>query len=187
MEYVLIIALTFSLCFLADKAFTKLFRSKPQHRSGTAVRLSKKYASFGLVLTAVGIAAFFSGLKGSKVLLFGGIIVVLLGVSLIVYYMTFGVYYDEDTFLLCTFGRKGRVYRYAEITHQQLFTSAGGILIELYMTDGRSVGLQASMSGVYPFMDHAFSRWCVQTGRAPESCAFHKPEESCWFPIQEDT
>ena len=38
----LIAAAVFGVCFLVDKGFTKLFRSKTQHRSGMAVRANKK-------------------------------------------------------------------------------------------------------------------------------------------------
>lgn len=188
MEFLLVVLVmggTFGLCFLADKGFTKLFRGSVQHKSGKSVRLSSKYGAFGAVLVALGIAAVFAGGKELKMLLFGGVVVLLVGVGLIVYYMTFGVYYDADTFLLSTFGKKSKVYRYADIQSQQLFTTAGGVLIELYLSDGRSLGLQASMAGTYPFLDHAFAAWCAQTGRQPEDCAFHDPENSLWFPTVE--
>ena len=38
---ILVVAGTFGLCFLLDKGYTKLFRSKAQHMSGKAVRLTK--------------------------------------------------------------------------------------------------------------------------------------------------
>ena len=41
MIYVIVIALVFLICFLLDKGFTKLFRSKPQHRSGLSVQIGK--------------------------------------------------------------------------------------------------------------------------------------------------
>ena len=39
---ILIIAVVFLLCYLADKGFTKLFRGKVQHQSGKSVRLSRR-------------------------------------------------------------------------------------------------------------------------------------------------
>ena len=101
MEFVVILlvaAATFGLCFLADRGFTKAFRGKKQHTTGLSVRLSKRYGSIGLVMAVIGLAAFFSG-KGQPVLLYGGLIVVLLGIGLIVYYMTFGVFYAVFLFL----------------------------------------------------------------------------------------
>jgi hypothetical protein len=54
------------------------------------------------------------------------------------------------------------------------------------MNDGRSVQLQAGMTGVYPFLDKAFAMWCAQKGVDPASCSFHDPQSSCWFPGVEE-
>lgn len=107
-------------------------------------------------------------------------------VCLLTYYLSFGIYYDDDTFLVSTFGRKSVTYRYGEICAQQLYVSMGNTLIELHMKNGKTVNLQASMTGVYPFMDKAFAGWLRQTGRREADCPFHDPENSCWFPKAED-
>lgn len=189
MEYlgvVLVAAVTLGLCWLVDKGFTKLFRSQAQHHSGLAVRLNKKYGAFGLILAVLGIVAIFTGARETVVLLVGGCIVALMGAALVVYYMTFGVFYDADSFLLTTFGKKSTAYQFKDIRCQQLYQSYGSVVVELQMTDGRTVHLQAAMPGVYPFLDHAFSAWCRQTGRDPENCPHHDPENHCWFPKAED-
>ena len=46
------------------------------------------------------------------------------------------------------------------------------MVVELHMTDGRTVGIQSAMTGAYPFLDHAFAAWCRQTWRDPESFPF---------------
>ncbi len=181
----LVLAITFGACYLIDKGFHKIFRNTQQHQSGKSVHLNKKYGAAGIVLTALGIAAVISGISGSKVLLVGGGIVLAMGIAFIVYYMTFGVYYDKDTFLMSTFGKKKKVYHYKDIQSQQLFKTAGGIVIDLYLADGNSLSLQATMEGVYDFLDWAFHGWCRQNMIDSETCEFHKPEESCWFPPQE--
>lgn len=178
----LVAAATFGLCFLVDKGFTKVFRGQAQHRSGLSVRLNKKYGAIGLILVVVGVGAVFTGIGDGWVLTAGGALLVVLGICLVVYYMTFGVFYDEDSFVLTTFGKKSATYRYADIQAQQLYNSYGNILIELHLSDGRTVGLQAGMVGVYPFLDHAFSAWRRQTGREEADCPFHDPANSCWFP-----
>lgn len=184
---ILVAGLTFGLCFLVDKAFTKKFRNKAQHISGRSVRLSKKYGSIGLILVALGIAAIFTGMNGSGLLLgIGGAVVALVGIGLIVYYMTFGVFYDDEGFVLTTFGKRSTTYRYDQIAGQLLYTSGGNIIVELHMKDGRTVGLQSVMPGVYPFLDAAFANWCRQTGRVPEECDFHDPDNSLWFPTMEE-
>ena len=190
MEFVLIIlvaALVFGVCYLLDKSFARAFRSKAQHRSGMAVRVNKRYAVFGLILAILGILAIFTGISDGMVLLAGGIIVLLMGAALITYYLTFGVFYDDDSFILTTFGKKSVTYRFADIRMQQLYVVQGGnIVIELHLSDGRALSLQSGMEGTYPFLDHAFTAWCRQTGLDPENCPFHDPANSLWFPTEVD-
>ena len=158
--YLAIAALVFGICFAVDKGFTQLFRNTDQHRSGLSVRPSKRYGSFGLVLFVVGLISLLLGLPADWILIVGGIVVMLVGVGLVVYYMTFGVFYDDDTFLLTTFGKRSQVYHYSDIVHQQLYLIQGGnIVIELHLKDKRAVSLQSTMEGTYPFLDHAFAAW----------------------------
>lgn len=184
----LIAAAVFGLCFAVDKAFTKLFRSKAQHRSGMAVRANKRYGLFGVILSVLGIMAVCVGIADGSVLLWGGIIVLIMGICLAVYYLSFGLFYDGETFLLSRFGKKDITYRFDQIQGQKLYLVQGGnIIIELHMTDGNTVSLQSTMDGVYPFLDTAFAAWCLQTGRDPQSCDFHDPSQSLWFPTVEET
>lgn len=177
----LVAALVFGICFLTDKGFSKLFRNKPEHKTGLSVRLNKKYGSIGLIIAVIGIAALFVK-DGGWILAVGGALLVLAGVCMVVYYMTFGLFYDEDTFVLTTFGKRSDTFHYRDIEAQQLYQSYGTVIVELYMKNGRSVQLQSGMDGMYPFMDHAFSAWLRQTGKKQEDCSFYDPENSCWFP-----
>ena len=186
LKILLVGAVTFFLCFLLDKGFTGIFRNKPQHQTGRSVRLSQRYGSIGLLLVVLSVVAIFQGWNSSKILLFCGGGVGLLGVGLIVYYMSFGIYYDEDSFVLTTFGKKSATYAYKAIQGQKLYRIAGGsILMELYLEGGRTVTLQSNMKGIYLFLDAAFSSWCSQKGIEPSDCSFHDPENSCWFPSVE--
>ena len=54
------------------------------------------------------------------------------------------------------------------------------------MSDGSAVSLQSSMEGIYTFLDTAFAAWCMQKGVDPQSCTFHDPSQSLWFPTVED-
>lgn len=176
-------AVTFGICFAFDKGLTGIFRGKKQHKTGCSVRLSQHYGGAGVVLFLLGLVAIFQGLKDSLALLIGGCVVILLGIALLVYYVSFGVYYDTDSFVLSTFGRKSVTYSFADIQAQRLYqVSGGGVIVELYLRDGRTVGLQSTMKGVYPFLDAAFEGWCEQTGTERESCTFHDPSASRWFP-----
>lgn len=175
----IIAALIFGVCFLVDKGFTKTFRGKKEHASGLSVRLSKRYGAVGLIVFILGVAALF---LYTWLMIAAGILLMLGGVALIVYYMTFGVFYDDDSFVLTTFGKKSETYRYCQIVGQQLYNSSGNVVIELYMDDGRAVQLYSAMEGVYPFLDAAFSAWLRQTGKKKENCSFYDPDNSCWFP-----
>ncbi len=190
MEYLAVLvvaAAAFGVCFLIDKGFTKLFRSQAQHASGLAVRLNKRYGAIGIVVAALGIGAVVAGIAEQGVfMIVVGAVIMLIGAALIVYYMSFGVFYDEDSFLLTTFGKRSHTYRYGEIRGQQLYTTYGTLIIEIYLTDGRTFQLQSGMSGAYAFLDKAFSRWLEQTGRSREECPFYDPENSCWFPNMEE-
>ena len=184
---VIVAALTFGLCCLFDKGYTKLFRSKAQHRTGLQVRPSKRYGSFGLILCVLGIIALFAGMGGERILLLGGAAVLLIGCVLTGYYMSYGIYYDDDSFILSSFGKGSRTYRFAHIRSQKLYLIQGGsIVVELHMEDGTAVSVQTSMEGAYAFLDHAFFRWCSQKGLDPKACDFHDPANSLWFPSEED-
>lgn len=184
---IIVAALTFGLCYLLDKGYTRLFRSKKEHRTGLQVRPSKRYASFGLVLCILGIIALFTGITGGAVLLAGGAIVLLIGCVLIGYYMCVGIFYDDDGFIRTSFGKSSRSYRFEDIRHQKLYVIQGGsVVVELHMADGNAVSIQSSMDGAYPFLDHAFSAWCRQTGRVRDNCPFHDPANCLWFPTEED-
>lgn len=183
----IIAAIIFGICYLVDKTFTKLFRSKAQHRSGKAVRANKRYGVFGVILTVIGIMAICVGITDGPVLLWGGVIVLLMGICLAVYYLSFGIFYDGESFLLSRFGKKDETYYYKNIVGQKLYLIQGGtVVVELHMADGSAVSVQSTFDGVYPFLDTAFFGWCLQSGRDPESCDFHDPSQSLWFPTVED-
>ena len=183
----LVAAVIFGICYLVDKTFAKLFRSKAQHRSGKAVRANKRYGVFGVVLTVLGILAICVGITDGPVLIWGGVFVLLMGVALAVYYLSFGIFYDEESLLLQRFGKKDLSYSYGDIVGQKLYLVQGGnIVVELHMADGSAVSVQSAFDGIYPFLDTAFAGWCRQTSRDPEDCQFHDPSQSLWFPTVED-
>lgn len=181
---IVVAAVTFGLLFLIDKGFTNTFRGQEQHKTGLSVRLPKRNGLAGIILVILAVLVLMAEFEDGQTLMrFAALLIAAVGIGLIVYYMTFGLYYDEESFILTTFGKKSTTYRFAEIKEQKLYvTTGGGIIVELHMEDGRAVGLQSSMEGVYPFLDKAFYRWCEQKGIDPNSCDFHDPDNSCWFP-----
>ena len=190
MEYLavlLVAAIVFGVCFLFDKGFEKIFRNQAQHFSGLSVRLNKRYAAFGAILIALGVAALFTGLSSGALMIVCGSLILVMGIGLVVYYATFGIFYDDKGFILTTFGKRSNTYRYRDIKGQKLYIIQGGsVVVELHMADGRTVNLQSAMTGAYPFLDHAFAAWCRQTNRNPEECAFHDTANHLWFPPVED-
>ena len=180
-------ALVFLMCWGVDKLFTKLFRSKAQHRSGMAIRASKRYGIFGVMFSVLGILGIVTGCTGDSVLTWAGLVVLLMGIALAVHYLSFGIFYDGESFLLCRFERKSQEHRYEEIVSQKLYVLTGGsTVIELTLKDGSTVSVQSTMDGVYPFMDTAFAGWCMETGRKMEDCPFYDPSKSWWFPHEEE-
>ena len=182
MTILLVALLTFALCFAVDKGFAAIFRNKAQHKTGLSVHLPKRYALACILLPVVGAAALLAGLTEKGILLYGGILLILVGAALAVYYLSFGIYYDADTFIVSTIGKKQTLYRFRDIESQQLYRSGRNVLIELFLSDGGSVTLQSSMEGAYPFLDHAFAAWCRQKNLDPADCPFHDPANSLWFP-----
>ena len=183
----LVAAAVFGVCFAVDNGFSKLFRSKAQHQSGLAVRVSKRNGVFGVGLSVIGVLAICLGITSGLALLLGGILVLLMGIGLSMYYLTHGIFYDGESFLVSTFGRKDRSYRYDQIREQTLYLIQGGnVIIELHMEDGSAVSLQSAMDGIYLFLDTAFAGWCLQKGIDPQTCEFHDPSRSWWFPHEEE-
>lgn len=190
MEYLgifLFAAVVFGICFLVDKGFAKLFRNQAQHHSGKAVRLNRKYGAFGLILFVLGLATVFAGLSGAWLLIAAGALVMILGTALVVYYMTFGIFYDAEGFVYTTFGRKSITYRYDQIRCQQLYVVQGGnVVVELHMENGKTVQIQLYLQNAEDFMNTAFAAWVQQKGLSADSCDFHDSDNSCWFPKMED-
>lgn len=188
MAYLLVIAATFGVMFLLDKGLTKLFRSRDQHRSGTAVRLKKHYGIFSLalmILGVLGIATFLA--DRNLVLLLGGLLVFPVGAVLGIYYLTHGIFYDDESFLYVSFGNNSRTYRYGDIQGQKLYEIQGGtLLVELYMADGKTVSVQLSMEGAPSFLDKAAHARMRQLGLNSHECGWFDETQGRWFPPVEE-
>ncbi len=182
----LVAALVFGVCYLVDKSFTKAFHSKALHRSGLAVRANKQYGVFGVGFGILGFLGICVGGSSNWLLLCGGAVVLVMGICLAGYYLSFGIFYDGESFLYSTFGKKDVTYFFRDIREQKLYLIQGGnVVVELHMADGTAVSVQSSMEGIYPFLDTAFAGWCLQTGRDPLNCPFYDPANHWWFPHEE--
>ena len=189
LPFVLVAAAIFGVCFLFDKGFTRIFRGTAQHLSGRSIRANKHYGGIGTVLIAIGIGALLSGLAGEWVLLVGGSIVLLLGMALVVYYLSFGIYYDDDSFVYSSFGRKSLTFRYEEICAQQVYVVQGGnIMVELHMASEKAIQVQLQFQNAEDFLNTAFLGWVRQKNldMREGDWSFHDPDNSCWFPKVEE-
>ena len=175
----------FGICFLIDRLFTRLFRNAEQYHSGLSVRLNKRYGSIGLLLCVLGVAGLFTGLSESWILVAGGAFLAVIGTALIIYYISFGIYYDPKGFIHGAFWKKNKLYRFSQIQCQQLFTNGSAIIVELHMDDGRAIQLQPAMIGASDFLDYAYERWKAEKRLSDADCAFHDTDNSCWFPPAE--
>ena len=188
MPYLLVIAATFGCMYLLDKGLTKLFRSRDQHHSGTAVRLKKHYGILSLammILGVLGILTFF--FDGNAILLLGGLLVAPGGVVLGIYYLTHGIFYNDESFLYVTFGNRSVTYRYADIRAQKLYEIQGGtLLVELHMADRKAVSVQTSMEGAKTFLDKAAHARMRQLGLNSHECQWFDETEGRWFPPVEE-
>ncbi len=188
MGYLLIAALTFGLMFLLDKGFSRLFRSRAQHHSGTAVRPKKGYGTGSVLLCLMAALALMQYVSTKNTLTLAcGIIIAVTGLGLGLYYLRVGIFYDTESFLYTTFTKKTVTYRYSDIRGQKLYAIQGGShVVELYMADGKTVSVQSTMTGAYDFLDKAAHARFRQLGVNSAECAWFAPENSCWFPPVED-
>lgn len=185
--FLIFIGLIFGLCFLVDKLFTRLFRNRKEHRSGLAVHYNKRTALFGLLLAVLGIFSTITGVEKSRFLLIGGIVVLIGGILLLAYYLSFGIYYDDKTILVSGFLKKNRSFAYGDIVHQTVLIAGGSLMAEVYFENGSAITVQAHMDGGIAFLDYAFARWCEVKGLNPKECAFHDPSKFRWFPAEEES
>lgn len=183
---VILALLTFGACFGLDKLFSKVFRASRQHRGGLKVTLRKRVAVFGLLMLLLGLVCLLFYWGSPTVVFWSGWILLFMGICMLVYYLSFGVYYDEEGFVYSRFGKKSKLYTYDQILTQQLYNSQGSVLVELQLSDGSTVPVQDSMEGGFAFLDYAFARWLAAKGLTGEDCPFHKPEKCCWFAPQQE-
>ena len=108
-----------------------------------------------------------------------------MGIALVIAYMSFGIYYDEDSLILSKFGKPSQTFYFKNIRSQQIYLASGNVVVELHMHDGNHFQVHTGMTNMYAFMDHAFRVWLQQTGRTQEMCTWYDPDNSCWFPPYE--
>lgn len=188
MAYFIIAAAIFGALYGLDKLFTRIFRNQAQHHSGTAVRLKKGYGVAAVLLCVLGVLCLMQYiLEKETLMLICFVVLAAMGIGLGAYYLSHGIFYDDETFLFTTLGKKGVTYRYADITGQKLYVLQGGsYVVELYMRQGGTVSIQTSMPGAYDFLDKACHARFRQLGVNSFECDWFDESQSCWFPPVEE-
>lgn len=180
MQYVILLAFmaaVFGICFLVDRLI-KHFIPQDDRK---AVRLPRKSAIFGILLTFVAFAAplmFWEQLEWY--IRIGCGIVLLMGVFLLVQYFSFSIRYDEEGFTYRTLGKKAMTCRYEDILGQKSLLTRSGVNATLYTKQGE-VPIYSAQVGVQDFLKTAFAAWCRETGTDPESVE-NNPSYLVYFP-----
>ena len=185
MEYIpviIIVCLTIVICIALDKLYKLVFRNKIQHKIGSRVKLSKRYGTIGLILLTLGIAALFAVGSRGWIAIVAGVGMILIGICLVVYFLSFGIYYDDESFIYSSFAKKSRTYTFAQIVSQTLYVNGAGVILELHLSEDDSIQLQSSMVGFNQFMNQAFKTWSKKNGIDESECSFYDPQKFSWFP-----
>ena len=179
--YLLLIAVLFGLVALCDFLLKKLLR---RQEKPNAVRLPRYAIILGLLLFMLGlVAVLYVPRQTERFLWFGGWLVLVMGLFLLVNYFWSGIFYDDEGFTYRVFPRRGKTYRYRDITGQQTFVARSGWNSNLYVR-GEEVQLYAAMQGLPEFLHKAFFAWCRETGIDPNSVE-NDPHNLVFFPPPE--
>lgn len=185
MKYLFLLALcafVFLICFLVDLLLKKLFPKDPLEKSRQTVRLPRREAIFGIILTFAAVVVFvrFLPQKMDVLLLIGAIVALILGAILLVNYCSFAIYYDDETFLYRDLRHKKTRYHYSQIRGQRSLLTRSGVNTELFVGE-ESLQLYSAMQGLDAFLNKAFFRWCAVKGIDPDSVE-NNPQMLTYFP-----
>ena len=173
----LFMALVFGICYLVDVIAKRLKRQDDRK----AVRLPRRTAIFGVLLTFFGVTAELTLFEELSWYLHAGLgVVFLLGVFLLLLHGCFSIRYDETGFTYRALGQKKAEYLYADILGQRSYLTRGGVNTLLLLTTGQ-VQLYSAMQGADDFLRFAFYRWCEQKQIDPDTVE-NNPQYLTYFP-----
>lgn len=180
MQYVIIalfMALVFGLCFGVDRLCRKLFPRDERK----VVRLPRRSAVFGILLSFFGFAAMlFFWRQLEWYFRVGAALVLLLGIFLLVQYFSFSIRYDAEGFVYRGFFKKPVASTYGEISGQRSLLTRSGVNSTLYTKHGE-VPIFSALQGVQDFLKTAFSVWCEKNGIEPDTVE-NNPAYFTYFP-----
>lgn len=181
--YVLLIAVIFGLVALVDLVLGKLFPKSKTRQQGKAVRAPRYSFILGILITLLCIIGLLFYTDADPFLRGGMISAMVLGIYMVVNYIRFGIFYDDEGFEYRTLTKQSRYYRYGDITGQRSFLARSGLNVSL-LAKGDEIPLNGAMQGVAEFMSHAFFAWCRETERNPDAMEFD-PSTLSYFPTPE--
>lgn len=185
MKYVLLIAfcgIIFLLCFLIDKLFQKIFPRSETEKRGQVVRLPRRNAvtSIILIFVAVSVLLFLMPEGGDTLMLVGCIVAIIMGVIILVNYLGFAIYFDDEGFVYKDLRRKKTAYRYSQIRGQRSVQTRSGINSTLFVADDE-INVYSSMQNLNTFLSKAFYQWCKVKQIDPATIE-NNPRMFTWFP-----
>ena len=178
--YLLLIAVIFGLVALVDFVFGKLFPKAKVKKTEKAVRAPRYSFIVGILIVFLGIMGLLFYTEADVFLRIGMVIAMVMGLYMAVNYISFGIFYDDETFTYRTLTKKAVTFRYADITGQRSFLARSGLNVTL-LAGETEVPLNGSMQGVADFMNHAFFAWCRQKGLDPDAQEYD-PRTLRYFP-----
>lgn len=178
--YFLLIAVIFGLVALVDFIFKKLFSRSGVRQKGKAVRMPRYSFILGIFISLLSVIGLLFYEEADLFLTIGMAVALIMGLYVLVNFLRFGIFYDEDGFEYRTLTQKPRYFRYGDITGQRGFLARSGLNVSL-IAAGTEIPLNGAMQGVAEFMSHAFFAWCRETGRDPDSMEFD-PSTLSYFP-----
>ena len=181
--YLLLIAVLFGLVALCDFLLKKLvFRSR---HTGKAVRMPRYSFILGILMSVFALmGVLYISMQEERVLWLGCWLVLVMGLFLLVNFFWSGIFYDDRGFTYRVFPRKGKTYRYGDITGQRTFVAKSGWNSNLYV-GGDEVQLYAAMQGLSDFLHKAFYAWCKEKGLDPNDVE-NDPHNLIFFPEPEE-
>lgn len=182
--YLLLIAVIFGLVALVDFIFGKLFPKSKTQTHGKTVRMPRYSFIVGILIAILCIIGLLFYTEADLFLRIGMVAAMVMGSYMVVNYIRFGIFYDEDGFEFRTLTKKARHYRYADITGQRSFLARSGLNTSLIVA-GDEIPLNGAMNGLPEFMSHAFFAWCRETDRNPDEQEYD-PTTLRYFPQPED-
>ena len=110
----------------------------------------------------------------------GCVIAIVLGVIMLVNYLSFAIYYDDEGFVYKDLRRKKTSYHYSQIRGQRSVMTRSGVNSILFVGKDE-LNVYSTMQDLNAFLNKAFYKWCEIKQIDPASVE-NNPAMFTWFP-----